>query len=60
MKVIILEMNLDLKNPPDWTPPPTDMVDDGDILCQEGDSGVGASGRGENQVRLEWLAAGEW
>lgn len=45
------EMTLDLKNPPDWTPPPHD--DDGGPDTPKGPKpGVGASDRGKNQVRL--------
>ena len=45
------EIKLGLKNPPDWTPPPNDD-DDGPSTPNGPNSGVGASGRSENQVRL--------
>ncbi len=45
------EMNLDLKNPPDWTPPPSD--DDGPYTPKgRGPSGVGALARPARQVRM--------
>ena len=46
------EMKIDLKNPPDWTPPPHDDNDNGPDIPKEENPGVGASGRGRKQVRL--------
>ena len=47
----IPEMNFDLKNPPDWTPPPKD--DDGGPYTPKGSDefGVEAGGRPRNLIR---------